>query len=432
MAENSYVFYYYPDKDGQRIVELRLVNVSTGNVTTLWTVSTTGTSFTQSTIFEVRGAAYDATDGTLYTLIKYTETGGIIHYRLAETLNFSPATTNEILLDSNGYGDMNLGPYFDKTFCNLTIVTRTTADGQYGEYIGSLLCGDINGYVYQINPDGSIFQTFVINQNNDEGTVVALDIFTLYGVYNNGTYDYINTYYGTQINTIIRSSIYPTTSVAYNILDDKIYYYNINTQLSVTTQIPDTFNDQTIVTASTVGDTLNFQDTKNYDNPILFFGPIACIHSSSKVLLSDGSYKLITNVTSGDQVYSPDCKTAIVKEVVPCWLKVPNNPFHKCVVFEKDSLAPNVPSELFIIDPGHPMSFATNYDNHGLRSAKEYVNGKTIYMSDYNDVKEMFPDDMKHNRYDLVLNRGDTYVANNVIVKSRTSFKTAGYDLDVD
>jgi hypothetical protein len=39
---------------------------------------------------------------------------------------------------------------------------------------------------------------------------------------------------------------------------------------------------------------------------------------------------------------------------------------------------------------------------------------------------------MKHNRYDLVLNRGDTYVANNVIVKSRTSFKTAGYDLEVD
>ena len=32
------------------------------------------------------------------------------------------------------------------------------------------------------------------------------------------------------------------------------------------------------------------------------------------------------------------------------------------------------------------------------------------------------------NRYDNVLN----YVANNVIVKSRTSFKTAGYDLEVD
>jgi hypothetical protein len=430
MAENSYVFYYYADVQGQRKVELRLVNVSTGNVTRSWTVSTTGTSFTNPTTFEVRGAAYDATYGTLYTLVKYTETSGTIHYRLAETLNFLSVDTNQIVLDSSNYVDMNTGAYSGTIFCNLTIPPYTTT---------KLLCGTANGIVYElVNSNGSVLKQYFSynfpNNTNMAGTVAAVAIEVLYGIYNDldgfsSQYsDIIHTYktpqYSTLTNTGINSQI---TSVAYNFLDNYIYYYNTNTQLS-------TINTTPLSPGSSfsVGETLNAQENKTYLNPILFFGPIACIHSSSKVLLSDGSYKLITNVTSGDQVYSPDCKTAIVKEVVPCWLKVPNNPFHKCVVFEKDSLAPNVPSELFIIDPGHPMSFATNYDNHGLRSAKEYVNGKTIYMSDYNDVKEMFPEDMKHNRYDLVLNRGDTYVANNVIVKSRTSFKTAGYDLEVD
>jgi hypothetical protein len=413
MAENSYVFYYYNDQQGQRIVELRLVNVSTGGVTTTWTVSTTGHSDITQYVFEVRGAAYNATNGTLYTLIKYTDTSGVIHYRLAKTLNFSPVDTNQIVLDSSNYIDMNIGAYSPTIFCNLTITPVSNV----------LICGATNGSIFELNLNGSINTLEYAYANNNQGTVVASSAILLIGIYNDGSNDIYRNYSENTNYSILNSDDF-ITSVAYNILDYKYYYYNILTQLSVT--------NGTIENTSTVGATLINQENKNYNNPILFFGPIACIHSSSKVLLSDGSYKLITNVTSGDQVYSPDCKTAIVKEVVPCWLKVPNNPFHKCVVFEKDSLAPNVPSELFIIDPGHPMSFATNYDNHGLRSAKEYVNGKTIYMSDYNDVKEMFPEDMKHNRYDLVLNRGDTYVANNVIVKSRTSFKTAGYDLEVD
>ena len=416
MAENSYVFYYYQD-GGKKKVELRLVNVSTGEVTTTWTVSTIGHDDITLSNFEVRGAAYDTSSNILYTLVKYYESGSggidIIHYRLAKTTGFAPATTN-IVLDSTGYVDMNTGGYSNIVLYNLTIIPSTN----------TLLSGSTNGAIIQLNSDGSIGPVIESDQNNDQGTFVAISSTLLYGVYNSVNNDYIHNYTDNLTNSIANLT-FPITSVAYNFLDSKIYYYNANTQLS--------FTNGTVANTETVGDTLNTQDnSKTYLNPILFFGPTACIHSSSKVLLSDGSYKLITNVTSGDQVYSPDCKTAVVKEVVPCWLKVPNNPFHKCVVFEKDSLAPNVPSELFIIDPGHPMSFATNYDNNGLMSAKEYVNGKTIYMSDYNDVKEMFPEDMKHNRYDIVLNRGDTYVANNVIVKSRTSFKTAGYDLEVD
>ena len=242
----------------------------------------------------------------------------------------------------------------------------------------------------------------------------------LISIYNNNNIDYIKfiNIQGESENSIGNVHYYAVISLANDPLDYTKYYYDDQKELRWLGVSGLQSNTTTIASG--------------YSYPVLFFDSAACIHSSSKVLLSDGSYKLITNVTSGDQVYSPDCKTAVVKEVVPCWLKVPNNPFHKCVVFEKDSLAPNVPSELFIIDPGHPMSFATNYDNNGLMSAKEYVNGKTIYTSDYNDIKERFPEDMKHNRYDLVLNRGDTYVANNVIVKSRTSFKTAGYDLEVD
>jgi len=295
MAENSYVFYYYADVQGQRKVELRLVNVSTGNVTRSWTVSTTGTSFTNPTTFEVRGAAYDATYGTLYTLVKYTETSGTIHYRLAETLNFLSVDTNQIVLDSSNYVDMNTGAYSGTIFCNLTIPPYTTT---------KLLCGTANGIVYElVNSNGSVLKQYFSynfpNNTNMAGTVAAVAIEVLYGIYNDldgfsSQYsDIIHTYktpqYSTLTNTGINSQI---TSVAYNFLDNYIYYYNTNTQLS-------TINTTPLSPGSSfsVGETLNAQENKTYLNPILFFGPIACIHSSSKVLLSDGSYKLITNVT---------------------------------------------------------------------------------------------------------------------------------------
>jgi len=127
-------------------------------------------------------------------------------------------------------------------------------------------------------------------------------------------------------------------------------------------------------------------------------------------------------------LFSPDCKTTTVKELVPCWLNIPNNPYHKCIIFEKDSLAPNMPNERFIIDPIHPMSMIDDYENNGLILAQDFVNGKTIYETDYKEVQEMFPKNMIHNRYDLVLTKGDTYIANNVVVKSRTSLKNTGYN----
>jgi len=418
MAEYGYVFYYFTHENGTKSVELLQINLETANISNSRTVITI--SNLDGYLFEVRGAAYNASNQTLYTLIKYT--GGFNstdYYRLAKTINFSPTETTSITLDSSDYLDMNSDDFSSEKLRNLTI----DADG-------NLYCASITGNIYPINiSNGALSSNIFGSIYNVTGTV-AWDIDDkFYGVYNISSKIYFNNYVlNSNTNTLITHSSSPVTSVANNYSDGFFYYYNELTELWRT---DGTSAYTTNITPNNLY-TLNGQTGKTIFNPVLFLLHAACIHSSSKVLLSDGSYKLITNVTSGDQVYSPDCKTAIVKEVVPCWLKVPNNPFHKCVVFEKDSLAPNVPSELFIIDPGHPMSFATNYDNHGLRSAKEYVNGKTIYMSDYNDVKEMFPEDMKHNRYDLVLNRGDTYVANNVIVKSRTSFKTAGYDLEVD
>jgi hypothetical protein len=420
MADNSYVFYSYLNQDAQRVNMLQLVNLVTADISNPRTVEIDLGPSPPFTIFEcgVVGAAYDALQEILYTLVYCYDSDNIIHYRLAQTINFTPISNSSIILNSSYYTtDMNSGTYSSEEFRNLTI-----------DNDGNLYCASMTGKVYSLNNNGTINNKLHNMFLNNAGTI-AINDGIFYAVSNVGGKDFFNRTDILFVTEIINDSSSPVSSVANNQSNNIYYYYNVLNELWST---EGTLNTTFRVDNSDGSNTLDAQTLKQVYYPILFFGPTACIHSSSKVLLSDGSYKLITNVTSGDQVYSPDCKTAIVKEVVPCWLKVPNNPFHKCVVFEKDSLAPNVPSELFIIDPGHPMSFATNYDNNGLMSAKEYVNGKTIYTSDYNDIKERFPEDMKHNRYDLVLNRGDTYVANNVIVKSRTSFKTAGYDLEVD
>jgi hypothetical protein len=173
-----------------------------------------------------------------------------------------------------------------------------------------------------------------------------------------------------------------------------------------------------------------FTQVSGFSNQAVYIGTfIACIHGSSKVLLSDGTLKQIASITSGDKVMTSDWRVSRVKELVSCWINVPGEPAHRCVVFEKNSLGNNIPSELFVIDPGHPMSFITRKDkSKKVVPSKEYVNNKTIYYSNYDTIKNMLPD--PHRRYDLVLENDDTYFANNIIVKARTSFKSQGYNID--
>jgi len=289
--------------------------------------------------------------------------------------------------------------------------------------------------VYSINvspPSGTYNLSFASNVLSPPFSPITLvhvsSSPTLYSYYNDGSSDYFRVTDKPGDIPLNNGLTVPIISVAIDLLNiSDVYYYNENSRLVRISQNVDRSYSTTQLNVLTYNNGAN-----TYTYPVLFFGPTACIHNSSKILMANGSYKLVTDVTSGDELFSPDCKTTTVKEVVPCWLNVPNNPYHKCIVFEKDSLAPNMPNERFIIDPTHPMSTLKDYENNGLVVAKDFVNGKTIYKTDYKEVQEMFPENMKHNRYDIVLTKGDTYVANNVVVKSRVSINNAGYDLSIE
>ena len=177
-------------------------------------------------------------------------------------------------------------------------------------------------------------------------------------------------------------------------------------------------------------DRSSFTQVQSFPNQTVYLSTYtACIHGSSKVMLSDGTLKQIASITVGDKVITSDFRISRVKELVSCWTNVPGEPSQRCIVFEKNSLDNNIPSELFVIDPGHPMSFITRKDkSNKVVPAKEYVNNKTIYYADYDTVKKMLP--APHRRYDLVLENDDAYFANNIIVKARTSFKNQGYNID--
>ena len=391
-------------------ITMYTVNLVTASISNPISVIWQPVSGVAYTSLEVVGATYNQTTGVLYTLIHYVHSA-LDYYILAETKDFNP-NNSSITLDSRNYTDITSIP----------------------TPLGNLVLGS-DDELYSANSMGNLYKLTGIGapaQNLDAITIansstVGHDGSQFFSVYNVGApnfHDVLRYFTGANNNVehvLENDNGFNITSVAYNPINQLIYYYTgANKYL------------RSINKTTYIGKNINTSSELPSTNPVLFFAPMACIHNSSKILMANGSYKLVTDVTSGDELFSPDCKTTTVKEVVPCWLNVPNNPYHKCIVFEKDSLAPNMPNERFIIDPTHPMSTLKDYECNGLVVAKDFVNGKTIYKTDYKEVQEMFPENMKHNRYDIVLTKGDTYVANNVVVKSRVSFKNAGYDLSIE
>jgi hypothetical protein len=99
------------------------------------------------------------------------------------------------------------------------------------------------------------------------------------------------------------------------------------------------------------------------------------------------------------------------------------------IVFEKNSIGKNIPNERFAIDPIHPMCTIKKYLRYGnkaLRCAKTFINKRTIYCDNMDNIhnKGLLE---TNQRYDLILENADVYIANNIVIKARQSFRQTGY-----
>lgn len=149
---------------------------------------------------------------------------------------------------------------------------------------------------------------------------------------------------------------------------------------------------------------------------------VACLHGSSLIKMKDG-FKRIDRINVDDEVlsFSPCGKEdyAKVKGISHCWLSF-QGVDHDAIIFEKDSLGINEPSEQLIIDPGHPMCTRTEYLEKGSEALRpagtfwEEFKGDKIYTKKWTDVF------VESRRYDLILEEPfNTYVANGIIVKAK-------------
>lgn len=153
-----------------------------------------------------------------------------------------------------------------------------------------------------------------------------------------------------------------------------------------------------------------------------------CIHSSSRVKLANGEEMEICQLKSGMQILSPDNTISPILEVIPCWAGIYGQIFTDCVIFEPHSLGPDVPNYRFAVDPGHPVCTHQEYlKGIELKPAKDYVNGDNIYLVKWNQVADLLPGENK--RYDIVMTK-ESYIANNMVVKTRKERKTPGYSYE--
>jgi len=162
---------------------------------------------------------------------------------------------------------------------------------------------------------------------------------------------------------------------------------------------------------------------------------LSCLHGSSLLELEDGSFKRIDKIKKGEKILSLNYNSIKsypkIEEIVQCWLiprteGLPEIP-HDCIIFEKDSLCKNIPSEKLIIDPYHPICEPKNYKNNGsLKPAVEFLNPKNpnIYIDKWTD--QLVQKEDPSCRWDLVLEKGyNSYMASGMVVKSRLSDKDA-------
>lgn len=171
-----------------------------------------------------------------------------------------------------------------------------------------------------------------------------------------------------------------------------------------------------------IGDmSTTFED--NLISNITLFTPSACIHGSATIVLANNTQKQISSLTTSDVIRCPDNKQAIIKQIIPCWNHLPNQPSQQMVVFEPNSICYNTPDSWFAIDPGHPMCTVDQYLKYGinaLRPAMMFINRRTIYRDTIDNIHRILEPNI---RYDLVLEDSNVYVANNVVVKARKSFR---------
>jgi len=152
---------------------------------------------------------------------------------------------------------------------------------------------------------------------------------------------------------------------------------------------------------------------------------VACLHGSSMIQMREGS-KRLDQIKEGDEVLSHSCsgeqEYTQVKGVAQCWLSFMGVD-HDAIIFEKDSLGDNEPSQQLIIDPGHPMCTRKKFLEKGsdaLRPAAtfwEELKEDKVYTKKWTDV---FVQDEPSVRYDLILDEPfNTYVANGIVVRSK-------------
>src|SRR5205085_2011903 len=80
-----------------------------------------------------------------------------------------------------------------------------------------------------------------------------------------------------------------------------------------------------------------------------------CVHGSSQISIPDGTTKDIQDLRDEDTIVDASGQSISVKNVIQCWLgpKIEDK-YQPVLVFEKDSLGPNLPSSRLAIDPKHP------------------------------------------------------------------------------
>ena len=157
-----------------------------------------------------------------------------------------------------------------------------------------------------------------------------------------------------------------------------------------------------------------------------------CIHKSSMIKLANGHEIEISKLKPGQEIMCGNGEVSALVEVVPCWISDNNKICGKCIIFEKDSLGPGIPSKRFAVDSGHPISIPSEYKKLGkksLRPAKSYLNkSKKIYATKWDMVGSLLPGENR--RYDIIMkdNSCKAYIANGIIVQARQNRKMPGYN----
>lgn len=185
--------------------------------------------------------------------------------------------------------------------------------------------------------------------------------------------------------------------------------------------------------SNTISATTIYQNgDSNFASSIVTFSSVLCLHSSSLVKMLNGDSKPIMDLKFGDRIVDGNDSPATVQEVIQCWL-TPTwwKASQPCLLLPKGSLGNDLPSEILAIDPGHPICLQENFRKEGmnaLKPANDYVEYRSSFIVPWDKVSNVIPGD--NHRYDLVLVEAEckTFIANGVVVQSRTTRETIGYD----